>query len=139
MTQMGAGRDIGFVSNQMNEAAERAQKQLDAVKDGLHGKIEDHLGAVITTMATLEQTVLGAIGISQEERRIALQSVSDQLDAIKKQQSEDAASIRTAIYTIESNLKFNTQTLVQNAETNLRRDFWKLFFVSLWRSIKGLF
>ncbi len=142
MTPMGAGRDISYVSNQMMEADTRAQKQLEAVKDGLHGKIEDHLDAVTVTLGALEQTVIGAIGVSQEERRAALKNVSEQISKFERRQADDTTSILLAIQTLEQ--KLNTEVAdiqyhMQVLDTDFRNDFWKLFFRSLWRSIKGLF
>jgi hypothetical protein len=142
MTPMGAGRDISYVSNQMMDADTRAQKQLNAVKDGLHGKIEDHLDTVITTVAALEQTVIGAIGVSQAERREALRNVSEQIAKFERQQADDTISILLAIQTLEHQLTTETDELkyhLQVLDADFRNDFWKLFFRSLWRSIKGLF
>jgi hypothetical protein len=139
---MGAGRDVGYVSNQLMEVDARAQKQLDAVKDGLHGKIEDHLDSMIRTFAELEKTVIGAIGISQQERRQALQNVSAQIATLKTQQSDDTTSVLLFVQALErqmTNEIIDARALMQKIDADLRQDFWKLFFSSLWASIRGLF
>lgn len=139
---MGAGRDINYVSNQMMEVDTRVQTQLAAVKDGIHGKIEDHLDIVTKTLAALEQAVVGAIGVSQEERRAALQNVSEQISKFERRQALETRTILDAITTVNGNAEYNHAKLclvVARINAEIRQDFWKLFFTSLWRSIKRIF